>query len=395
MSTRVLGPLMLAASAGCANAWSTSTLQCTDSACEQGCVEIRSEQGDDQCHPVMQQGGAREFWKVSCNSHQVVQEFGCKSGCTNCARTFTLPVGKCNSFGGGKYTTTKCSQNSAEVVDGNVTVAAEAQRVSIPTKRIASGVGMPVISIGTGGEERSQATVITSSWLSQGGRGVDTAYNYGDQQEVGKAIIKSGVSRKDVFITTKIPGCKDADLYVKKNLKELQVDYIDLLLIHGPSGTASDCASTWKTLEKYHKQGVLRSIGISNFQRKHISSLMKTAKVVPHVNQLQLNVLKHNNDDIAASVERGMMVMAYSPLGRAGHAGDISGHPTIKSIAAAHKVSTYQVAIKWILQKGYLLTFQSTNPSHQASNADVFDFKLGKTEMKQLDALKSAIDVVV
>jgi len=110
MATRVLGPLMFAASADSSNAWSTSTLQCTDSACEQGCVEIRSEQGDDQCH----QSSASEFWKGSCNSHAVIQESGCKSDCINCARTFTLPVGKCNSIGGGKYTTTKCSQNSAD-----------------------------------------------------------------------------------------------------------------------------------------------------------------------------------------------------------------------------------------------------------------------------------------
>jgi len=262
--------------------------------------------------------------------------------------------------------------------------------VSIPTKEIAPGVQMPVISIGDGGQETSKGKAITSAWLSLGGRGIDTAYVYGNQKDVGQAIKESGVKREDIFLTTKIRGCDNAESSIKTDLQQLGVDYVDLMLIHFPRG---DCAKGWATLEKYHEQGVLKAIGVSHFERSHITSLMKTSKVVPHVNQIQLNVLTHDDDQISASVERGINVEAYSPLGRSGQSGDIPGNPTIKAIAAAHDVSTYQVAIKWILQKGHLLTFQSSNPAHQESDADVFGFELSDSEMKELDGLQGSVVV--
>jgi len=251
---------------------------------------------------------------------------------------------------------------------------------------------MPVISIGDGGQERHQATQITSSWLELGGRGIDTAYSYRNQAEVAQAIESSGVDRKDVFITTKIPNCADVDSYVQQDLSELNTDYIDLMLIHDPS--SGDCPSAWKSLEAYYGKGILRAIGISNFERSQIESVMKIATVAPHVHQMELNVLVHDADQIAASQEHGMIVEAYSPLGRSGHTGDIPAEPTIQAIAAAHNVSTYQIAIKWILQNGYHLAFQSSNPVHQESDADVFSFNLTDAEMAELDTL-SAGDVLV
>jgi len=260
--------------------------------------------------------------------------------------------------------------------------------VNVPTKLIADNTNMPVISIGDGGQEMSKGYDITSAWLSLGGRGVDTANIYGNQMDVARAISDSGLKREDVFITTKIPGCDDAESYIKKNLQELGVDYIDLLLIHFPRG---DCATGWSVLEKYHASGSLKAIGVSQFERTHIQSLMQTAKVVPHVNQIQLNVLTHDDDQISASVEHGINVEAFSPLGRSGQSGDIPGNPTIQKIAAAHNVSTYQVAIKWILQKGHMLTFQSSNPAHQDSDADVFGFEMTDAEMQELDGLQTQI----
>lgn len=265
--------------------------------------------------------------------------------------------------------------------------------VDIPTKLIASDVYMPVISIGDGGQETSAATAITSAWLSQGGRGIDTAEVYGNQKEVGEVIAKSGIPRKDLFVTTKIPGCSNVDSYVQKDLQELGLDYIDLMLIHFPS--RGDCGAAWSTLEKYHEQGVLKAIGVSHFERKDLDNLKKTMKVIPHVNQIQLNVLEHDDDQIAASLELGINVEAYSPLGRSGQSGDIPGNPTIQKIAAAHSVSTYQVAIKWILQSGHMLTFQSSNAEHQSADADVFHFNLTSSEMSELNELQSQRNVVV
>lgn len=252
---------------------------------------------------------------------------------------------------------------------------------------------MPVISIGDGGVETGSARVITSTWLKLGGRGVDTAYNYGNQAVIAKAIAASGVDRKDLFITTKIPGCSNAESYIEKDLKELGTDYIDLLLIHYPRG--SDCAGAWATLEYYHAKGVLKAIGISHFTRSNIKTLMKTAKVTPHVNQVSLNVLERDDDQIAASQEQGITVEAFSPLGRGGSSGDIPDNKVIKQVAAAHSVSTYQVAMKWILQHGWTLTFQSSKESHQQEDADVFGFTLSDQEMSKLDGLQSSRSAVV
>lgn len=259
--------------------------------------------------------------------------------------------------------------------------------VDIPTKLIADDVYMPVISIGDGGQETSEASTITSAWLNQGGRGIDTAQVYGTQKTVGEVIANSGIKREDIFVTTKIPGCADAESYVQQDLQELGLDYIDLMLIHFPR--KGDCGEAWATLEDYHARGVLKAIGVSHWERKHFDDLKKTMKVTPHVNQIQLNVLEHDDDQIAASKELGVNVEAYSPLGRSGQSGDIPGNPTIQKIATAHDVSTYQVAIKWVLQSGHVLTFQSSNAEHQASDADVFDFDLTDAEMAELNALQS------
>jgi len=267
--------------------------------------------------------------------------------------------------------------------------------VDIPTKLITANVSMPVMSIGDGGQETGEATAITSAWLSQGGRGIDTALVYGNQQDVGKVIAESGLSREQLFVTTKVPGCTDTDAKVQQCLQELGLDYIDLLLIHFPDPDTLDCSAAWATLEQYHQQGVLKAIGLSNFNRSYLFELNKTMRVVPHMNQIQLNILEHDDDQIAATTELGINVEAYSPLGRAGHSGDIRGNPTIQRVAAAHNVSTYQVAVKWILQSGHLLTFQSSNPKHQASDADVFHFELVDDEMVELNALHSQRDVVV
>jgi len=256
--------------------------------------------------------------------------------------------------------------------------------VHVPTKEITPGVHMPIMSIGTGGQERSAAHNITVDWLELGGRGVDTAYMYKDQDIVAKAIKDVGVSRKDVFITSKIPGCSDAQSYVEQSLKQLGTSYIDLMLIHFPKG---DCAAAWKTLEDYHGKGILKAIGVSNYKRSDIEKLKKTAKVMPSINQIEHNILEHDDDTIACMNENNITLEAYSPLGRHGESGDISGNPVIKSVAANHNVSTYQVALKWILQHGHVLTFQSAKKTHQEGDADVFGFNLTSTEISMLDKL--------
>jgi len=261
--------------------------------------------------------------------------------------------------------------------------------MDIPTKEIAPGVHMPVLSIGTGGLERNESLQIASNWLGLGGRGIDTATDYGNQDIVKQAIATAGVKRNDVFITTKIPGCSNARQNIENCLKQLGTDFVDLLLIHFPSG--EDCVSTWKTMEDYYKKGKARAIGVSNFERSDLQPLLKAANVKPHVNQIEFNVLEHDEDAFAFSIANNITIEAYSPVGRSTTRGDIRNNAVIKSVAANHKVSTYQVALKWILQHGHVLTFQSSSQAHQKEDADVFGFTLTEDEMSKLDQLSTLV----
>jgi len=258
--------------------------------------------------------------------------------------------------------------------------------VNVPTREIAPGVSMPLISIGTGGLESTEAINITKNWLEIGGRGVDTAYVYRNQDVVAKAIADVGLSRQDTFITSKIPGCLLTQHFVELDLQILGTDYIDLMLIHSPTPEL-ECEAAWGVLEDYYRKGVLKAIGISNFKCDSIQKLMRIAKVVPAINQIQHNILEHDDDTVACMAENNIILEAYSPLGRSGESGNISGNPVIKSIAYNHNVSTYQIALKWILQNGHLLTFQSSSRDHQETDADVFKFNLTMSEMSMLGKL--------
>lgn len=259
-------------------------------------------------------------------------------------------------------------------------------RINIPTKTIAPGVHMPVVSIGTGGLESVVAQNITWNWLELGGRGIDTAAVYRNQGVVAKTIGKSGVAREDVFITTKIPGCRFVEWTVEHDLNQLGTSYIDLLLIHGP--ILGDCAVAWKILEKYVARGVLKSIGISNFKKSDIQHVLEGASVVPAVNQIELNVLNHDDDTIQFCQAHNITVEAYSPVGR--NSSWIRTNNAVRTMAAKHKVTTYQIALKWILQHGHVLTFQSSSKEHQQLDADLFSFELSNEDMSTLDSLQNA-----
>mmetsp|Transcript_25235 Transcript_25235/g.40403 ORF Transcript_25235/g.40403 Transcript_25235/m.40403 type:complete len:294 (+) Transcript_25235:26-907(+) len=254
----------------------------------------------------------------------------------------------------------------------------------VPTVEIAPGVLMPVLSIGTGGTESHDSAEITQHWLGLGGRGIDTALVYGDQAVVAKTIASAGLKREDVFMTTKIAGCGNTEANVQKDLRDLNTSYVDLMLIHYPMG--GNCTEAWGVLEKYHAQGVLKAIGVSNFKRSDLEPLLAAARVVPAVNQIRLNVLDHDDDTVSFTRAHNITVEAYSPLGRDSH--KIPKNTAIQGLAVRHNVSTYQVALRWVLQHGHVATFQSTSQLHQKEDADVFGFSLSDAEMKLLDKLQ-------
>jgi diketogulonate reductase-like aldo/keto reductase len=266
----------------------------------------------------------------------------------------------------------------------------DVNEVNVPTKEIAPGVQMPIVNIGTwvGGSVKPvdhNAYAITSNWLALGGRGVDTALIYNDQARVAKAIADSGIARKDIFITTKIPACSAAQSGIDSDLRALKTNYIDLLLIHSPIGVS--CRGTWKVLEKNVRNGKLKAIGVSNFSPANLRGIMREAAIKPAVNQIAYNVFQHNEATIQFCRTNNITVEAYSPLGGAHGGRSVFKDPTIKSIAVSHNVSAAQVALKWIVQRGDVLTALSSNKDHQANDADLFSFTLSDDEMTKLGGI--------
>jgi len=273
-------------------------------------------------------------------------------------------------------------------------------KIDIPTKQIADSVHMPMVNIGTWTEGTKAAdkniTAIVGNWLDLGGRGIDTAYVYFTQKAIADTLATYSIPRKDLFITSKIPTCLGASrtkYFLDYDLKKLNTDYLDLVLIHAP-GTVLGCDDTWKVMEDYVKQGKLKSIGVSNWGPKQFKGLKYT--IPPAVNQVQFNVYSHDDATEKYCKENNITIEAWSPLGDPARTHkSIFSDATIKGIAAKHNVSAAQVALRWIVQKGHALTFLSSNKEHQANSADLFGFNLEDDEVSKLDGLRVSEETTV
>merc|ERR1711924_282711 len=189
------------------------------------------------------------------------------------------------------------------------------------------------------------------------------------------------LDRTDLFITTKIPGCYDVKQYVEDDLRLLGTTYVDLMLIHFPKG--GNCSAAWEVLEEYHARGVLLAIGVSNFKKPDLQAVMKTAKVTPAVNQIFLNLFDHDEETLTYCKDNGIIVESYSPLKR------VTMSEDVRHVADAHGKSVFQVGLRWLLQRGYVITFQSSSKSHDLSNADIFNFNLSEDDMRLLDGVQN------
>eukprot|EP00747_Dinoflagellata_sp_TGD_P180826 gnl/TRDRNA2_/TRDRNA2_33926_c1_seq1.p1 gnl/TRDRNA2_/TRDRNA2_33926_c1~~gnl/TRDRNA2_/TRDRNA2_33926_c1_seq1.p1 ORF type:complete len:385 (-),score=52.69 gnl/TRDRNA2_/TRDRNA2_33926_c1_seq1:234-1337(-) len=271
-------------------------------------------------------------------------------------------------------------------------VKPQAAQLSIPTQVIAPGVEMPVVMVGTWTSGTNEdAKNIVQTWVQLGGTGVDEALVYGNQAIAAEALNESGLARSKLFVESKIPGCGGDALarsWVEQCLAQLSTSYLDLMLIHAPRGP--DCLATWRVLEEYQSRGILKSIGVSNFQVSDLELLLAKAKVKPAVNQVQFNVFYHDDALVAFCNEHNITVQSWGPLGGAHHWFDRSvfTEPTISAIAQAHQISAAQVALRWVIQHGLTLVFLSGDEAHQSDDATIFTFELTTDEMAKLDALQ-------
>ncbi|MDR2020852.1 MAG: aldo/keto reductase [Treponema sp.] len=261
--------------------------------------------------------------------------------------------------------------------------------------RLSNGVEIPCIGFGTW--QTPDGAVAVSSVkeaVIHGYRHIDTAAAYGNEESVGEGIRQSGVPRKELFITTKLWNDEhgyDATLKAfDLSLKKLGLDYLDLYLIHWPNPVKfrenwqETNAETWRAFEELYKAGRVRAIGISNFRPHHVDALLKTAKVVPQVNQIRLCPGDTQDEAVSCSRKHKMLLEAYSPLG----VGAIFKVPELQEMAEKYGKTVAQICIRWSLQMEFLPLPKSVTPARIRENTGVFDFELSGEDVKKIAALK-------
>ncbi|MFF2288562.1 aldo/keto reductase [Peribacillus butanolivorans] len=249
-----------------------------------------------------------------------------------------------------------------------------------------NGVKMPQLGFGVFKVKNGSETVESvKKAIEVGYRSIDTAAVYENEEGVGQAIRESGISREELFITSKVwntdQGYETTLQAFDDSLKRLGLEYLDLYLIHWPG--KDKYLETWKALEKLYNEGKVKSIGVSNFHVHHLEKLLANSEIKPVVNQIELHPLLTQVEIRDYCEKHDIKVEAWSPLGR----GSLIEEPTINHIAKKHGKSSAQVLIRWHLQHEIVVIPKSITPSRIEENAQVFDFSLSLNEMNQIDAL--------
>lgn len=259
------------------------------------------------------------------------------------------------------------------------------------TYTLSNGVEIPKLGLGTWFIADDVAAQAVRDAISIGYRNIDTAQAYGNERGVGEGIRTAGVPREDFFVSTKLAAeIKDyegAVAAIDGSLATMGLDYVDLMLIHSPQpwsdfrgGDYSEGnREAWRALEEAYEAGKIRSIGVSNFLEKDVASLLETAKVVPHVNQLLVHVGNTPSDLLEYCALKKVLVQAYSPIAH----GAILGNPTVAEVAERYGVSIPQLCIRYTLQLGTQSLPKTGNPEHMRDNAQV-DFVISNEDMAAL-----------
>jgi len=230
------------------------------------------------------------------------------------------------------------------------------------------------------------AEVVTRA-LQTGYRHIDTAAAYQNEAEVGQAFHASGLPREDVFITTKCfntdHGYEEARHAFKQSLERLGLDYVDLYLIHWPVPSQDKYVDTWKAFIELQNEGLVRSIGVSNFQPDHLRRIVDETGVTPAVNQVELHPRLQQAGLRREHADRGIVTEAWSPLAQ----GAVLDDPVITGIADEHGVTPGQVVIRWHIQLGNVVIPKSVTPARIEENFDVFGFHLTEAEMQAIEGL--------
>lgn len=256
-----------------------------------------------------------------------------------------------------------------------------------------NGVEIPCVGFGTYlNKDGAVCVASVKAALAAGYRHIDTAAYYNNEKSIGQAIREAGVPREDLFVTSKVwnadRGYETTLTAFARTLENLQMNYLDLYLIHWPAVQKQFAnweelnLGTWKAMTELYQAGKIRAIGVSNFMPHHLKALMET-EVKPMVNQIELHPGQNQDETVAYCQANGIVVEAWSPLGR----GKLQDHPLLNRLAETHQKSLAQICLRWCLQKNTLPLPKSVTPSRIVENTNLFDFALNDEEMEAISRM--------
>ena len=253
-----------------------------------------------------------------------------------------------------------------------------------------SGYMMPIMGLGTYALDHDACVNSVMALLANGGRLIDTAYMYGNEEAVGEGVRKGmaeyGVPREDIFVITKIYPNQfgDPETAIDMALEKLDIGYIDMMLLHHPG---TNDVKAYQAMERYVEAGKIHSLGLSNWYVEELTEFLPQVTITPALVQNEIHPYYQEQEVVPFIQEKGIVVQCWYPLGGRGYTADLLGNETIKAIADAHGVSSAQVILRWDLQRGIVVIPGSSNPAHIRENLDLFGFELTEDEMKQISRL--------
>ncbi|HJF89774.1 MAG TPA: aldo/keto reductase [Alistipes onderdonkii] len=254
------------------------------------------------------------------------------------------------------------------------------------TKILNNGVEMPVLGFGVYQVDEAICERCVSEALAAGYRSIDTAAAYMNERAVGRAVRRSGIPRGELFITTKLwvqdAGYESAKRAFAASLERLQLDYLDLYLIHQPFG---DVYGAWRAMEELYREGKVRAIGVSNFQPDRLVDLILHNEVVPAVNQVETHPFCQQAEETGIMARYGVQAEAWAPFAEGRN--NLFGNEVLTDLAAKHRKSVAQVVLRWLIQRGIVVIPKSVHKERMAENIDVFDFTLPPEDMARIAAL--------
>lgn len=260
---------------------------------------------------------------------------------------------------------------------------------ALATQRLTfhDGNTIPQLGLGVYKVDDEEAASVVRSAIELGYRLIDTASMYLNEEAVGQGIKQSGVARDDLFVTTKFwmddLGFDRTKAALQTSLDKLQLDYVDCYMIHWPAPQRGLYTESWAAMEELRDEGLVRSIGVSNFHPYHLENVFSMARYQPVINQIEIHPWLTQDEPIAFNQSHNLQTQAWSPLAR----GQLLDEPTLVGLGGKYGKSVAQLVIRWHLQRGYGVIPKSTKPERIASNADVFDFDIEPDDMASIAAL--------